>query len=375
MSVDKKIKYDMQGGVRNYLGKQKEIKAPLKWQSSPNHPSTELAYITQAEKNLLVKQDLHGSLNGKPNKGPSGIISLNGGGFGSEDKGTNDDGSANSGNDGREVGAIANQTQSTTTTTTSPSTTHNPHTDSGYSTTSTPTKSKTKTPTGPTNIHNDDPNAPEAYEIIGGVKFDVTPDTIDERERARVKQSILDAPIPNITDKGISFFKDGNLLSNSFMPGDDPLGKPKFSMGNFLLNAGMFAINPGLFAKYRKAKSLYSGAKFVTDTLSNLTGKNVSKPFQTVEKLTKDIGLKDKNVIESFKNSLTNNLVSKSKPILTPKRKPVINTNTDDNSNDGIVSLEKMDLLQDEYKTLLQKGNLNDEEQVRFNMLKNMLGI
>lgn len=246
--------------------------------------------------------------------------------------------------------------------------TPNPHTDSGYSTTSTPTKSKTKTPTGPTNIHNDDPNAPEAYEIIGGKKFDVTPDTRDERERARVKQSILDAPIPNITDKGISFFKDGNLLTNSFMPGNNPLGKPKFSMGNLLLNAGMFAINPGLFAKYRKAKSLYSGAKFLTDTLSNLTGKNVSKPFQTIEKLTKDIGLKDKNVIESFKNSLTSNLTSK------PKRKPVINTNTDDN-NDGIVSLEKMDLLQDEYKTLLQKGNLNDEEQVRFNMLKNMLGI
>jgi hypothetical protein len=99
MAIDKKIKYEMQGGVRNYLGKQKEIKAPLKWQSSPNHPSTELAYITQAEKNLLVKQDLHGSLNGKPNKGPSGIMSLNGGGFGSEDKGTNDDGSANSGGD------------------------------------------------------------------------------------------------------------------------------------------------------------------------------------------------------------------------------------------------------------------------------------
>ena len=97
MAVEKKIKYNMQGGVKNYLGKQKEIKAPLKWQSSPNHPSTELAYITQAEKNLLVKQDLHGSLNGKPNKGPSGIMSLNGGGFGSEDKGTNEDGSANSG--------------------------------------------------------------------------------------------------------------------------------------------------------------------------------------------------------------------------------------------------------------------------------------
>ena len=99
MSVEKKINYDMQGGVRNYLGKQKQVKAPLKWQSSPDHPTTELAYITQAEKDLLVKQDLHGSLNGGPNKGPSGVISLNGGGFGSEDKGTNDDGSNNSGYD------------------------------------------------------------------------------------------------------------------------------------------------------------------------------------------------------------------------------------------------------------------------------------
>ena len=78
MAVDKKVKYDMQGGVRNYLGKQKQVKAPLKWQSSPDHPTTELAYITQAEKNLLVKQDLHGSLNGGVNRGPSGIMSLDG---------------------------------------------------------------------------------------------------------------------------------------------------------------------------------------------------------------------------------------------------------------------------------------------------------
>ena len=248
--------------------------------------------------------------------------------------------------------------------------TPNPHTDSGYSTTSTPTKSKTKTPTGPTNIHNDDPNAPEAYEIIGGKKFDVTPDTRDERERARVKQSILDAPIPNITDKGTSFFKDGNLL-NSFLPGDNPLSKPKFSMGNLLLNAGMFIISPALFGKYRKAKSLYSGAKYATDVLSNITGKNFNKPFETVENLTKNIGLKDKNVIQSFKNSFTNNLTSKNKT----KTTPVINTNTNNDSNDGIASLEKMDLLQDEYTKLLQKASLNDEEQVRFNMLKNMLGI
>ena len=142
---------------------------------------------------------------------------------------------------------------------------------------------------------------PEAFEIIGREEFNVTPDTRDERERARVKQSILNAPIPNITDKGISFFKDGNLLTNSFMPGDNPLSKPKFNVGNILLNAGMFALNPVLYGKYRKAKSLYSGAKFATDLLSDITGKNVSKPFDAVENLTKNIGLKDKNVIESFK--------------------------------------------------------------------------
>jgi len=68
----------LQGGVQNYLGKQKEVTAPVKWKSSPNHPETELAYITKAEKDLLVKKDLHGSLKGGVNRGPSGIMSLNG---------------------------------------------------------------------------------------------------------------------------------------------------------------------------------------------------------------------------------------------------------------------------------------------------------
>ena len=87
MSVDKKVKYDVQGGVKNYLGKQKEVKAPLKWQSSPDHPTTELAYITEAEKNLLIKSDLHDSLKGGVNRGPSGIMSLNG--WGSADESQN----------------------------------------------------------------------------------------------------------------------------------------------------------------------------------------------------------------------------------------------------------------------------------------------
>ena len=45
----------VQGGVENYLGRQPEVQAPRKWQSGPNKPPTELAYITEAEKDLLLK--------------------------------------------------------------------------------------------------------------------------------------------------------------------------------------------------------------------------------------------------------------------------------------------------------------------------------
>jgi hypothetical protein len=67
----------MQGGVKNYLGKQETVSnVPLKWQSGPDKPSTELAYITKAEKDLLLKKDIHGSLKDGPNEGPEGIMSL-----------------------------------------------------------------------------------------------------------------------------------------------------------------------------------------------------------------------------------------------------------------------------------------------------------
>ena len=71
--------YAMQGGVKNYLGNQKMVHAPKHWKSAPDHPETELTYITEPEKDLLVKADLHGSLNGNVNRGPEGIASLNGG--------------------------------------------------------------------------------------------------------------------------------------------------------------------------------------------------------------------------------------------------------------------------------------------------------
>ena len=78
--IDKSTKqhYEIQGKVKNYLGKQKMVKAPLYWRSGAKHPKTELAYITKKEKDLLIKKDLHKSLKGGVNRGPSGIISLNG---------------------------------------------------------------------------------------------------------------------------------------------------------------------------------------------------------------------------------------------------------------------------------------------------------
>ena len=98
--IDKGIRYEVQGGVKNYLGKQKEVKAPVKWKSSPDHPETELAYITKAEKDLLIKSDLHGSLKGSVNKGPSGIISLNGWGDASDGFGNAGGGSSGGGGGG-----------------------------------------------------------------------------------------------------------------------------------------------------------------------------------------------------------------------------------------------------------------------------------
>jgi hypothetical protein len=69
--------YSVQGGVKNYLGDQETVSGvPVKWQSGPDKPETELAYITKAEKDLILKKDLHGSLKGGPNLGPSGVMSL-----------------------------------------------------------------------------------------------------------------------------------------------------------------------------------------------------------------------------------------------------------------------------------------------------------
>ena len=101
MSIDKKMNYEIQAGVKNYKPSEM-VTVPKTAKSSPTHPTAHLAYITDKEKKLLIKKNLHGSLKGKPNRGPGGIPSLQGdfggpGGFGGF-RGGGDYSSAETGN-------------------------------------------------------------------------------------------------------------------------------------------------------------------------------------------------------------------------------------------------------------------------------------
>ena len=82
---------------------------------------------------------------------------------------TKSGGNKNTGSIGRERGADRNRNQRTT-------------------------KSRTPT-TGPTNIHTDNPNAPAPYTFIGGKKYNVTPETKAERNRAELKQQLTRQPV------------------------------------------------------------------------------------------------------------------------------------------------------------------------------------
>ena len=65
--------------VKNHLKSVKDVTAPLNWKSSPDSPETQLAYVTQDEIDMMVDANIHGSMDGRPNVGPKGILSLDGG--------------------------------------------------------------------------------------------------------------------------------------------------------------------------------------------------------------------------------------------------------------------------------------------------------
>lgn len=111
--IEKKISYEIniekpsktkpvkQGGVFNYLGKQKTVNAPRHWRSSPKHPIAHLAYITKDEQKILIDLNLYGSLKGKPNKGPFGLPSLQGSGGGAGGGDGGGDGGSSGGDGGQ----------------------------------------------------------------------------------------------------------------------------------------------------------------------------------------------------------------------------------------------------------------------------------
>ena len=66
-----------QAGVMNYMPSEM-VTVPKIAKSSPNTPTAKLAYITPEEQDILVDLNLYGSLDGKPNRGPGGIPSLEG---------------------------------------------------------------------------------------------------------------------------------------------------------------------------------------------------------------------------------------------------------------------------------------------------------
>ena len=132
MSVDKKINY-------------KDIKGQKHM----------LAYITPGEAKTLEK------LGGQKTMTPEGIPAYPPGGG---DWGGSMSESGPSSDSGRESGAMANQTQSTPDTTAAPpGDRHNPNTEDGYSTTSTPDTTTTTTTTPSFSIH-DGPDTVPAYD-------------------------------------------------------------------------------------------------------------------------------------------------------------------------------------------------------------------
>ena len=66
-----------QAGVMNYMPSEM-VTVPKIAKSSPDTPTAKLAYITPEEQDKLIDLDLYGSLDGKPNRGPGGIPSLEG---------------------------------------------------------------------------------------------------------------------------------------------------------------------------------------------------------------------------------------------------------------------------------------------------------
>ena len=257
MSIDKrltaaqkkKIKPVNQGGGPNYLGKQETVTVPKKWLSDPDHVVAELAYITPREQKILLDANIYGSLKGKPNKGPGGIMSLQGdlGGY---------DASPGGPNDGSSKG--------------------------------TSTKSKSKQ---------------RAANIMTGKVNVTSPTGVTEGYKGPAptgQNKFGDFVGPGYKGK-VGGFDDKGIFSTSLAP-TTPKG---FNWKGTLFNAALFAINPALAAKYGKAKTAYNAINFASEIAQTLgiTDTNVAKDF--VENVTGSLTSKGKTTSKTNNNKTT----------------------------------------------------------------------
>jgi hypothetical protein len=70
MTIDKRINYIAQDGVKNYIKNSQSVTVPKKFKARKNAPATKLAYITADEAKMLKKMK-----KGTPHKGPKNIPS------------------------------------------------------------------------------------------------------------------------------------------------------------------------------------------------------------------------------------------------------------------------------------------------------------
>ena len=230
----------MQGGVRNYLGETEEVNnAPRYWQSSPTSPKTELSYITDAEKILLLDANLHGSLkDGKPNKGAAGLLSFDGGGFGSEGAGTGgNDGFGGGGGDtgsdygqfGRAVSQAANNP---------PSAPSGGGGDGGYV----------------DRIQRISSGVEPGYTSTSSQPFGVSPEqayqegkiTVDEYRQAQQVQDNAALDDPNLIEKAFDLYKQYGIIPNALKLGGSLLDKIGGASKSLQDKAMTFSLNKRL---------------------------------------------------------------------------------------------------------------------------------
>ena len=241
MSVEKKIKYKdqrltkaqqkkakpaNQGGGPNYLGKEKTVTVPKRWLSSPDHVVAELAYITPREQKILLDADLYGSLKGKPNKGPGGIMSLQGdlGGYDASPGGPNDGSSKGSSTESKSKQRAADIMTG---------------------------KTNVSSPTGVT----------EGYTGPGPVGRNKAGDFVGPGYKGDIG----------------GFDEDGNFVEGLGLTSTNK----GFNWKGALFNIGLMAINPALAAKYGKVKTAYNTVNKIGELANTfgLTNTNVVDNF------------------------------------------------------------------------------------------------